>query len=158
MEIAGRAEQPWDALFIFHFLSSQGDQVVARKLQELVLRKTSDGLNFNTPVAAGKRDGPFRIVGRFLKPNECLALLSAWNEPDGEMAFMCYTPNHGLATVRNGKLDWWALVCFQCLNAGMAGPLALSETSAPNRLLLPETKLQEQLIGLLPERPFPILM
>ncbi|WP_305970934.1 MULTISPECIES: hypothetical protein [unclassified Mameliella] len=158
MEIAGRADEPWDALFIFHFLSSQGDQVVAEKLQELILRKTNNGLEYRTPIIAGKRDAPFRVLGRFVEKKECLDLLSAWNKPDGEYAFMCYAPNHGIATVRDGRMDWWALICFYCSNAGIAGALALSERSAPNRLLNPETKLQERLIGLLPERPFPMRM
>ena len=132
--------------------------MVAEKLQELILCKTHNGLNYSTPITAGKRDGPFRVLGRFVERSEALDLLSAWNEPDGDFAFMCYTPNHGIATVRDGRLDWWALICFQCSNAGIAGPLAISESAAPSRLLLPETKLQELLVGQLPERPFPIRM
>lgn len=158
MEIVGRIDEPWDALFIFHFLSSDGDQMVAEKLQKLVTRETSIGLNFGKQVIAGKSDASCRISGRFLERKECLALLALWNEPDGEMDWMCYTPNHGIATVRDGKIDWWALICFQCANAGIAGKLATAKASAPNRNLPNGAVFNDQLINLLPERPFPIQM
>lgn len=156
MEIVGRVDEPWDALFIFHFLSSEGDQVVAERLQKLIAREGGAGLNFGKQVTAGKRDAPCKFSGRFLERKECLALLTAWNEPDGEMDWMCYTPNHGIATVRDGKLDWWALICFQCANAGIAGSLAIPEAWAPNRTLPDGPVFHALLIELLPDRPFPI--
>lgn len=158
MKIVGRTDKPWDALFIFHFLSVEGDQVVAERLQKLVAREADAGLNFGRHITAGKRNGPSRFSGRFLERKECFALLDAWNEPEAEMDWMCYSPNHGIATVRDGKLDWWALICFQCANSGIAGSLALLGASAPNRNLPEGPEFQNLLIGMLPERPFPIRM
>lgn len=158
MEIVGRADEPWDALFIFHFLSSDGDQMVAEKLQKLVAHEISTGLNFGKQVIAGKNNASCRFSGRFLERKESLALLALWNEPDGEMDWMCYTPNHGIATVSDGKMDWWAMICFQCANAGIAGSLATAEAPIPNRNLPDGSIFIDRLINLLPERPFPIRM
>ena len=156
MEIVGRANEPWDALFIFHFLSLEGDQVVAERLQKLIARESGAGLSFGEHISAGKRDAPCMFSGRFLERKKCFSLLDAWNKPDGKLDWMCYTPNHGIATVKDGNLDWWALICFQCSNAGIAGSLALQGVPAPNRNLPEGPVLYDQLIGLLPERPFPI--
>lgn len=156
MEISGRTDTPWTGMFIFHFLSKEGDQVVTDKLQALIARESASGLNFHSPVSAGKESSGCQIAGRFLAPAECTLLLANWNEPDGNIPFMCYTPNHGVATLRDGKLDWWALICFQCANAGIGDSEAVSTGSVPNRLLPQGPALQDSLIELLPERPFPV--
>ncbi|MEJ6391640.1 hypothetical protein V8J82_00145 [Gymnodinialimonas sp. 2305UL16-5] len=158
MEIAGRADEPWDALFIFHFVSSEGDQAVAERLQNLTAREAGAGLNFGKEISAGKRNAPCMIAGCFLEQKECAALIDAWNEPDGKMDWMCYIPNHGIATVKDGILDWWALVCFQCANAGISGSRALQRGPAPNRNLPEGLAFKDKLIGLLPERRFPFRM
>ncbi|MBW4985732.1 hypothetical protein KZZ07_24635 [Mameliella sp. CS4] len=158
MEIVGRADKPWDAAFIFHFYSSEGDQAVAERLQKLIARKAGSGGTFGKQVSAGKRGAPCLISGRFLERKECYELFEAWNAPEGEMHWMCYTPNHGIATVRDGVLDWLALICFQCANAGISGSSALQAGPSPNRNLPEGPLLHDHLIGLLPERPFPIRM
>lgn len=156
MEVSGRANEPWDALFVFHFLCWERDHVVADSLQRLIAREAGAGLNFSAEMTADNKDTRCRVLGRFLERKECVGLISAWNEPDCDMDYMCYEPNHGIATVTDGKLDWWALICFQCANAGIHGPLMLSENSVPTRRLPEGPRLQEKLIGLLPERPFSI--
>ncbi len=149
MNVFGRSEELWETLFVFHFLGYQG---FGEKLQDLVAKRTADGVNFDVPLAYEAKRKKYQLLGRFLRPNECKELLYSWNEPDGETAFMCYTPNHGIATIRNGEIDWWTLICFQCLNAGIYGPRA----SSKDRLLPAGSALEEKLLGLLPERPFPI--
>ena len=155
MEISGRRNEPWDALFIFHFLSLEGFKAVPKKLQDLVSRETGSGTDFNRLLVAGKRDAPFRLSGRLVRPSECSDLLSQWNQPDGKYAFMCYTPNHGIATVKDGALNWWALICFQCSNAEMGGPVA--HTGELSRLLSDARSLRQVLLDMLPERLFPEL-
>ncbi|MEL7183190.1 MAG: hypothetical protein AAFY65_01940 [Pseudomonadota bacterium] len=153
MEIAGRAQAPWDALLVFHVLSSQGDDIVADRLRALVAR---DEAKPGVQVVSGKPGSPCRIIGRYLPADDCPGLLSAWNQPDGDAAWMCYVPNHGIATVTDGQLDWWALICFQCANAGLAGPRALPSGSVPNRTLPTGSALKDRLTDLLPDRPFPV--
>ena len=64
--------------------------------------------------------------------------------------------NHGIATLNDGQLDWWALICFQCANAGVGGPLALQETAVPNRNLPEGPAFQNLMLDLFSERDFPI--
>jgi hypothetical protein len=156
MEIAFRANEPWDALFVFHFFSSSTHQDLEEKLQRLVSREYRVGLSFDAPIAAGKKGSDTQILGRFLERKQCANLLSRWNEPEGEIDWICYSPNYGIATVNDGQLDWWALICFQCANAGVGGPHALQESAVPNRTLPEGPAFQNLLLDLLPERDFPI--
>lgn len=156
MNLVGRVRRPWDALFLFHVFSEEGDQAVGERLQRLITREVSTGLKPLNQVESGNKGSRCRILGRFLEKNDASAVVSAWNAPDGDMAWMCYTPNHGIATVTDGKLDWWALICFQCANAGISGPLSQSNSIVPNRLLSRGSELETELTSLLPERLFPI--
>ena len=72
------------------------------------------------------------------------------------MDWMCWMPNRGMATLRDGRFDWWALICFQCDSARMAGPLAQTEgRNLPTDFDAPGG-LKEKRLDRLPPRPFPI--
>ena len=127
MRIADRADAPWDELFVFHFLCEgrDADERTADHLRRLVEGKDTTVATLETHAE------DCRIIGRSLTPGDCGPLLAAWNRPEGSMAWMCWMPNHGMATLRDGRLDWWALICFQCDSARMAGPLGANRRSQP---------------------------
>lgn len=159
MKIMGRMDEPWGKLFAFHFLSSADESTIAKCLSNSVRKATTQDNELNQSSVVETANDECRIVGCLLEPKQCGPLLSAWNEPDGQMYYMCYTPNHGIATVTNGIVDWFALICFQCMNAGIAGPGSQDLGVAPNRTL-PDGEatshaIAQQLRALLPPRPFP---
>ncbi len=160
MHIKARQEKPWEALFVFHMLNGPGgDQTgpsVADRLAARIAREAGSGLDFGKTVTIGKRDAPFQVAGRFVEPGTARNMLTAWNGPDGTMSWMCFYPNHGIAVVSEGQMDWCALICFQCANAGIVGQSATLRPAMPNRLIPISTDLQGRMLELLPERPFPL--
>ncbi len=152
MQIIGRNDTPWETLFVFHLYAPNSLNEVPKALQKMV------GANEANPIAQSLTIDRQQIAisGRSFDKSECTSLLSAWNEPDSNNWWMCYWPNHGIATATSGKIDWWALICLQCQNAGIGGPQATAKGSPPNRSLPQGLALQDQLFSLLPERPFPI--
>ncbi len=169
MRIHGRPDRPWDLIFAFHFREppgATGGAPFAKRLRKLVepAARQAVGSPHAAPDAAPlshcDEDEPDRrILGRFLSPTESAALLSAWNRPDGDLAFMCFDPNHGFATLQGGRIDWWTEICFYCANAAHRGPQA-GAGEAGERLLPDGFKgpggLEPTLLGLLPERDFPL--
>ena len=97
------------------------------------------------------------VLGCFLEQHECTSLLSTWNKPESDKYWMCYIPNHGIATIQDGELDWWALICFYCSNAGISGRSArVDSPNVPNRNLPEGALLEKELTALLPPRTFPV--
>ncbi len=159
MHIKARLEKPWEALFVFHMLAVPGGgagPAPMGQLAALIARNAGDRLDFGKTLAMGKRNAPFQIAGRFVAPNDGQDLLTAWNAPDGDMTWMCFYPNHGIAVVNEGQMDWCANICFQCANAAVTGPSATLRTATPNRLLPDSPDLRDRLMAHLPERPFPL--
>ena len=163
MRIHGRAEAPWDHLFAFHVLDAPGAPS-ARSFETRLRRLAEPAARRGRADPSGaplrwEGDGGRLILGRFLAPSEIQALLQAWNAPDGHVAFMGFTPNHGFATLRDGRIDWWTEICFQTAGAALLGPLAATG-GAGDRLLprnfLAPNGLEKTLLSLLPERDFPI--
>ncbi len=154
MQIAGRSDAPWDHLFVFHFLSAERDDWIGDRLSALLSREADSAGVRAHDVQWSAKAGRCEIAGRFLDPETAGALLEAWNAPEGDAAFMCYTPNHGIATVSGGQMDWFGLICFQCSNAGIGGAEATLHPPVPNRLLPDGAGLEDHLLAHLPERPF----
>ncbi|MFD1797090.1 hypothetical protein FQV27_09030 [Paracoccus aurantiacus] len=65
MNLVGRAQKPWDALFIFHFFSMERDQFVGEMLQKLVTREASTGLKPFTLVKADEKSSRCSLLDDF---------------------------------------------------------------------------------------------
>ena len=151
-QITTRRHAPFDALIAFHMFATVGDLEAARHLVDQQIDQA--GFATGQVFSATTDNGAVRVHGLPLDATDTDILLRAWNAPDGDIAFRCFMPNHGIATLVDGRLDWMTAICFQCANARHTG---IAATSTATRMLDDKTGLQSRLVRVLPDREFPIL-
>lgn len=155
-QIKGRIDTPWDRLFIFHILTRLSGKEAINRVQKAA-KQIAKFENPSETIALKSKNEDFELLGTFADPKLSQNLISKWNQPEGGLSYMCFTPNHGFAAVRNGKIDWMTLICFQCENAGLYGK-AIEGPEIPPQLSLPENswELCQLIEASLPARSFPI--
>ena len=157
MHISYRPDKPWDGMFIFHFLCSDAS-IVPNEIRRALQNKEKSE---SETVFIQNKEDKCQIAGRFYTTAQCSLLIQEWNKPEGDLHFMCFSPNHGMATINNNRRDWCALICFQCANAWIGETKPKQNKTGKIHLLPSQYKenggLEELFLRLLPERPFDIL-
>ena len=149
-----RSDASFDAVLVFHYFNSGGTKLapVAELIEKLAAAQgTEPGTVLQKKGMTG-RAADLLLHGRVLSEAEAERLSGPWNEAEGRMSFMCYMPNHGIATLTDGKVDWLTGICFQCANATQMG----TQATRGYRDLDLNINLQDTLLNLLPDRQFPI--
>ncbi len=120
MEIWGRNQTAFDALYV---LSLHPKMLAARDAVQGCLLALDTAL----PVSESITVPDWITGGRVLREDETGEVVRQWNGLSGEHQARCHIPRHGLATVRDGTVDWFASICFECANVYIAGPNASEE-------------------------------
>ena len=139
MEFWGRNQAAFETLYV---LSLRPKMFAARDAVQACLKALDEALPATADIVV-----PDLITGgRVLSDNEARTLLPEWNALAGEDQARCHFPHHGLATVQNGSVDWFASICFQCANVYIDGRNA---TEGHRIIQFEGCEFEERLNGLL---------
>ncbi|PJI84291.1 hypothetical protein BC777_3832 [Yoonia maricola] len=128
LRIWGRHNHSYDAIYVF---SMKGVSVSGMKTEQCLtlindtLRAQTDATDVcDCPQVIDVSNGNTQLVGVKVPRDKELILAETWNDIVGTEQARCHTPHHGIATMKNGQLDWFAAVCFMCDNASIIGRAA----------------------------------